>query len=90
MENSLDEMDYNISPQFDQFIAPCTISIIGPTFAGKSLLLFKILQMVDVLFSESSIPQEVLYCYGVYQPLYDGVEHTRLSVTFHEGLPTQT
>ena len=82
-------MDYNIIPQFHQFIGPCNIAIIGPTLAGKSSLIFKILQMTDVLFSESSIPQEVLYCYGGYQPLYDDMVHTLPNVTFHEGLPSQ-
>ena len=32
----------------------------------------------------------MLYCYGVYQPLFDTMEKEVPNLTFHQGLPTQT
>jgi hypothetical protein len=36
---------------------------------------------------ENDAPKHVLYCYGVYQPLYDDMKSQCPFITFHEGLP---
>ena len=36
---------------------------------------------------EDHTPQKVLYCYGVYQPLFDEMKKTCSFIVFHEGLP---
>ena len=37
----------------------------------------------------SSPPEKVLYCYGIYQPLFDTMEKELPFVTFHQGLPRE-
>jgi len=39
------------------------------------------------MYSEES-PQKVMYCYGVYQPLYDTMEDNLPHFTPHQGLPS--
>jgi hypothetical protein len=34
-------------------------------------------------------PEKVLYCYGIYQPLYDEMERELSFITFHRGLPSE-
>lgn len=36
-----------------------------------------------------SPPQKVLYCYGIYQPLFEVMERKLPFITFHQGLPTE-
>ena len=33
--------------------------------------------------------EKVLYCYGVYQPLFDEMAETISNITFHKGLPSK-
>lgn len=33
-------------------------------------------------------PRSVLYCYGIYQPLFDKMKTVIPNIRFHEGLPT--
>ena len=74
---------------FSQFMGPCNIAVVGPTLAGKSRLIFKILSRLSVLFTTDNVPKEVLYCYGVYQPLYTEMADEIPNFTLHEGLPTR-
>jgi len=34
-------------------------------------------------------PQKVLYCYGMYQPLFDVMERELPFITFHDGVPSE-
>lgn len=70
------------------FQACSTISITGATGSGKSSWVFKLLKAKDVMFTEP--PVSILYCYGVYQPLFDDMEKNLPQITFHEGLPSRT
>jgi hypothetical protein len=36
---------------------------------------------------EDDVPKHVLYCFGVYQSLYDDMKSQCPFITFHEGLP---
>lgn len=59
--------------------SPFTAIVSGPTGAGKSKLLQRLIEHA----SEVSVPapEEIIYCYGVWQPLFDEIK----GVTFHEG-----
>jgi hypothetical protein len=35
-------------------------------------------------------PKKIMYCYGVYQALFDDMERTLPQFTLHQGLPSQT
>ena len=66
---------------------PCsTFSLCGATQAGKTWWLYRLLQNLGEMFEEDP-PKKVLYCYGVYQSLYDEMKKTCPFITFHEGLP---
>jgi len=61
-----------------------TFALSGATQSGKTRWLYKFLQHLDDMF-EDDPPKKVLYCFGVYQELYDDMKSI---CTFHEGLPT--
>ena len=68
-----------------QFVSPFTMTISGSTGTGKSMWLYNLLQHKGEMFD---IPtHKILYCYGVWQPLFDQME-THLDIDFHEGVPT--
>ena len=64
-----------------------SIAISGATMSGKSFWTFRLLREKDDMFS--SPPEKVLYCYGIYQPLFDTLEKELPFVTFHQGLPNE-
>jgi len=66
----------------------CTsIAVSGTTMSGKSFWTFRLLREKEAMFS--SPPEKVLYCYGIYQPLFEKIEQELPFVTFHEGLPSE-
>jgi len=74
MENSISKFEFN---------TPCTCIIVGPTSSGKSHLMKKIITYKDDIFSTP--PNNIIWCYGVYQKLYD--ELKTMNIQMHEGLP---
>ena len=71
------------------FEGPSTFSLSGTTGSGKTSWLYKLLSHKKELFPEN-IPQDILYCYGVWQDLFEEMEHTIPNITFNSGLPTPT
>ena len=66
----------------------CTsIAVSGATMSGKSFWTFRLLREKHVMFT--SPPMKVLYCYGMYQPLFETMEKEFPFITFHQGLPTE-
>ena len=63
----------------------CSICVVGCTGSGKTFWTFRLLKSLPGMF-ESEAPKKVIYCYGVWQPLFDEME--RLGVIFQEGLPS--
>ena len=63
-----------------------TMCITGGTGSGKSTFVHKLLAMRASMFVEP--PRSILYCYGVYQDLYDIMEREIACIKFHEGLPS--
>ena len=67
---------------------PCsTVSLNGGTGVGKSTFVHKLLKYREVMFSVP--PVKILYCYGVYQDLFDVMEREISCITFVEGLPSR-
>ena len=65
--------------------SPLTATISGSTGSGKTRWLYKLLQHKNEMFD---IPvHKIIYCYGVWQPLFDEMEKY-LDINFHEGVPT--
>ena len=66
----------------------CTsITMSGATMSGKSFWTYRLLREKNDIFS--SPPEKVLYCYGIYQPLFEKIEQELPFVTFHHGLPNE-
>ena len=66
----------------------CTsISVSGAMCSGKTTLLFRLLRHKDEMFNNP--PQKVLYCYGIYQPLFEVMERDLPLITFRRGLPSE-
>mgnify|MGYP001595909180 FL=1 len=64
------------------FSSGSPIMLCGPTGTGKTLWTKKLLS--HEMFTEKV--NSILYCYGVYQPLFDDMKMSHLS--FHEGIPS--
>ena len=62
-----------------------SISVSGATCSGKTYWTFRLLRNKDEMFIKP--PQKVLYCYGIFQQLYETMEKELPFVTFHSGLP---
>ena len=61
--------------------------ISSATGSGKTYFVKRLLENIDFMYGENP-PQEILYCYGVYQEKYDEMLQTLTTpVIFHEGLP---
>jgi hypothetical protein len=67
------------------FESPSTFSISGTTMCGKTTWLFKLLLNSKVMFNNA--PHKILYCYGVWQDLFNEMEQKLANIHFHEGLP---
>jgi hypothetical protein len=74
-----------------QFKCPFTCVIAGPTSSGKSVLTRRILKNYDVLFNFKNpvLNLKVLWCYGIWQPLYNQQISNNVYVKYVEGLPSK-
>ena len=66
-----------------------SMCVSGPTGAGKTQWVYRLLKNLNGMYVKDP-PKKIMYCYGVYQPLYDEMEKTVPHLTFHSGLPAQT
>ena len=55
--------------------------------SGKSHWTFQLLRHKEVMFAAP--PEKVLYCFGIYQPLFEDMEKELPFVKFHQGLPSE-
>jgi len=68
------------------FNAPATIGIFGCTLSGKSTWCKRLLENVNSMFLEPI--NNVLYCYGMYQNMFEELESNIENCQLHAGLPT--
>lgn len=61
---------------------PFTCMVAGPTGSGKTRWTFQLIENAQKMIEPP--PQSIVYCYGVYQHLFD---QYRRYVNFHQGLP---
>ena len=67
---------------------PCSSFIIsGASGSGKTQLVYKFLRHLQYMF-RGHPPSKVLYCYGIYQPLFDEITRVLPNLEFHHGLPS--
>ena len=67
---------------------PCGFSmlIVGASGSGKSVFTKNLLKSKDTAMKNA--PNRILWCYGVYQPLFDQLKKTIPNITFHNGVPS--
>ena len=66
-----------------RFKHPFTAVVAGPTKSGKTFFVELFIRNITQLMTP--VPQEIVWCYGEWQPLYNNL--IRLGVVFIEGLP---
>lgn len=71
-----------------RFTQNTTIAVSGVTGAGKTRLVFKLLKNAEHLFSGPA-PYNILYAYGIHQPLFEEMEHVIPDILFAQGLPSE-
>jgi hypothetical protein len=71
------------------FQHPFTMMIAGATSSGKTFFTRSLIENLPELMTGTyHLPLRVLWCYGIYQELYDVPLSSRLvTVTYHEGVP---
>lgn len=68
------------------FLSPSSFSISGTTGSGKTSFLKKLLENKELMFT--SPPNKILYCYGVWQDLFNEMESAIPNLYFNEGIPS--
>ena len=61
--------------------------IIGASGSGKTYWVYRFLKNLPHMFSDGNAKYKVMYCYGVYQSLFDEMKSNLSEITFHHGLP---
>lgn len=69
------------------FVAPSTFSLSGSTGSGKTYWLYKLLSHKKELFPDNP-PENILYCYGIWQDLFEDMERNIPGIVFNNGLPS--
>lgn len=69
------------------FEGPSTFAISGTTGSGKTTWIKKLLLNKDKLFPDNP-PRMILYCYGIWQSLFEEIEKNMPDIVFHKGLPS--
>ena len=65
-----------------------SICVVGCTGSGKTYWTFKFLKSLKGMFDKDP-PHTVIYCYGVWQSLFNDMEKDVPNIIMHEGLPTR-
>ena len=67
---------------------PCSsICISGQTGSGKTRWVYQLLTHILDMYAKDP-PTRILYCYGIYQPLFDEMERNVPNFTSKQGLPS--
>ena len=68
-----------------RFQHPFTAVLAGPTGSGKTEFIKRFLQHIHAVVTPNI--QEIIFCYGEWQPAYQIMKTFPLNITFVEGLP---
>lgn len=74
------------SPLMDvRFKFPCSIAVCGASGCGKSTFCERLLRNLDDMFDEKI--EQIVYCYGEFQPRFLIMEKEIPNLTFYKGFP---
>ena len=65
---------------------PFPALVAGPTCCGKSQFVKRLLESGEEMIDGA--PENIIWCYGMYQPAYDEMLKTIPNITFVEGIPS--
>ncbi len=65
-----------------------SFSIFGCTGSGKTFFVYRFLSNIDNIFENGEAPQKIVFCYSVFQKLYERIKQEIPRVEFFQGLPT--
>ena len=66
---------------------PSSILLSGPSGSGKTMLIYEILKRSNGIFVVP--PSQIIYCYGIYQNLYDKMNANIDNIQFFEVLQSK-
>ena len=66
-----------------RWVHPFTAIISGPSSCGKTYFLLRFIESIEHMITP--IPEEVVYCYSEYQPIFN--QFKQKGVVFNEGIP---
>jgi len=69
------------------FKAPLSLVIAGPSFSGKSTFVANLIREKAKMFDPE--PEEVIFVYAAWQPLYDELEQTVPNIRFINAIPSK-
>ena len=69
------------------FASPSTMGIFGATLCGKSTWCKKMIEQSDQLFTQPI--KKIMYCYGMYQDMFEKMDSSIKNLYLHAGLPTR-
>ena len=74
-----------INPKDIKFQHPFCMTFAGPTQSGKTFFIYNLLKNWDLYID--NVPEKILYCYSVWQPLYNKMLTDIQKIEFNNGLP---
>ena len=64
---------------------PFPAPVAGPTCCGKSQFVKRLLESGEDMIEGA--PENITWCYAIYQPAYDEMQRNISNITFVEGVP---
>ena len=64
---------------------PFPALVAGPTFSAKSNFVKRLLESGEHMIDGA--PENIIWCYGIYQPAYDEMQRNIPNIQFVEGVP---
>ena len=65
---------------------PFPALVAGPTCCGKSQFVKRLLESGEDMIEGA--PENIIWCYGIYQPAYDEIQRNIPNISFVEGVPS--
>ncbi len=65
-----------------------SFSIFGTTGSGKTYFVYRFLRDIKYIYNSEDTPKKIVFCYSVFQKLYEKMKEEIENIEFFQGLPT--